>query len=512
MSSRSDGEFFDWLDYHAKYNPDVTAAIDLGTDRHWTYWQFNDRATRLASSLSSRFGIASGDRVSILGQNSTDFFELMFACWKLGAVFMPLSWRLTAFELEQITSHGEPRVIFVDDEFSRLVEQLSIVRVVRRPGSKECDYERLIQTGRADVTMGPVALDDVSTLLYTSGTTGRPKGVIGTFRMTMNIVLQAALHAEVGRESRTLTYAPLFHSAGLNGAAMPLFHFGASIVVMRRWDANEVLKHLMNPDMRITHCIGVPTNYSLMSELAEFESASFPTLRVLGVGSAPVSIDLLQTWARKGLSLSQSFGMTEVFGVSFTPPHRAREKLGSAGFPLMHVHVRIGDADGKELPRGTVGEIQIRGPGVTPGYWKDQELTKAAFIDGWFRSGDAARMERDGTLYIIDRIKDMIISGGENIYPSEIEHLISEIPEVSQVAVIGIPSQKWGEIGMAIILLRAGRTLTADQVVDCCSAKLARYKIPKKIAFVDNLPLSPQGKILKRELRVQYGDMGKTES
>ena len=325
--------------------------------------------------------------------------------------------------------------------------------------------------------------------------------------MVMNIVVQAAIHAEIDRHSRTLTHAPLFHTAGLNGAAMPLFHYGGALLVMQRWDTETVLKRLMNPELRITHCLGVPTNYIMMSERPEFQTATFPTLKVLGVGSAPVSVELLQTWAEKGLSLSQSFGMSEAFGVSFTPPHRARELLGTAGFPLMHVDVQVGDDQGRERPRGEVGEIQIKGPGVTPGYWREPELTRAAFVDDWFRSGDAAIMNEAGALTIVDRIKDMIISGGENIYPSEIEHVISELPEVSQVAVFGQPDAKWGEIGVALVIPREGRQTTAAAIEAHCRTKLAGYKVPKRIEIVASLPLSPQGKVLKRELRRQYNEV-----
>jgi fatty-acyl-CoA synthase len=342
-------------------------------------------------------------------------------------------------------------------------------------------------------------------LLYTSGTTGRPKGVIYTHRMTQNIVVHAMLHARVGSHTRCLTYAPLFHAAGLNAIAMPVFHSGGALFVMRRWDTRECFGYLTDAQLGITHTVGVPTNYIMMSELPEFEHATFPTLEVAGVGSAPVSLDLLETWAAKGLDLAQSFGMTEVFSVAFCPPEKARENIGSAGHALMHVEVQIGDPQGNEVPRDTVGEIQVKGPGVTPGYWQDPELTAAAFTpNGWFRTGDAARMTADGIVFIVDRIKDMLISGGENVYPAEVEQVIASFHEVAQVAVIGVPDAKWGEVGLALLLLRHGVTLSTEQVMERCRERLARYKVPKFIRFVDELPLSPQGKILKKALRQQY--------
>jgi fatty-acyl-CoA synthase len=506
MPDASPDLVYDWLRYHAQYSPRDLAAVDLATGRRFDYARFDERATRLATGLAARHGIARGHRVAILAHNSTDFFELMFACWKLGAIFMPLNWRLTAFEIGQVVGHGEPKLVFADEEFLPSLDHCAVPIAVRRSGNPaDCDYEALIETHAPLARMPRLTLDDVNTLLYTSGTTGRPKGVIGTFRMTMNVVIHAAAHGGLDRSARTLTYAPLFHAAGLNAAAMPLFHYGGALYVMKRWDTAQCLQLLTDPEVGITHAVGVPTNYILMSQLPEFADATFPTVRVAGVGSAPVSMDLLETWAAKGLPLAQSFGMTEVFSVAFTPPHRTREKIGSAGFPMLHVAVQIGDPDGNELPRGTVGEIQVRGPGVTPGYWRDPDLTAAAFTaNGWFRTGDAARMEADGTLYIVDRIKDMIISGGENIYPSEIEHAITSLDAVSQAAVIGVPDQKWGEVGLALVMPKPGRQLTPEDVLARCAERLARYKLPHRVLIVDSLPLSPQGKILKRELRDSY--------
>ena len=324
------------------------------------------------------------------------------------------------------------------------------------------------------------------------------------YRMTHNTVLCAALHAGLSRDSVSLTYAPLFHTAGLNGSATALFHYGGCVNVMPRWDARKCLSYLTDAEMGITHCVGVPTHYTMMSELPEFETASFPTLDMLGVGSAPVSMQLLQTWEAKGVALAQSYGLTEVFSVTMTPPHRAREMLGSAGHAMMHVQVQVGDEEGNELPRGEVGEVQLRGPGVTPGYWRDPELTAAARVNGWFRTGDGARMDGNGTLTIVDRIKDMFISGGENVYPVEIEHVVVRMPAVSMVGVIGVPDEKWGEVGMALVLPRKGMQVTAGEVMEQCRSHLARYKIPKKVKIVSELPISPQGKLLKTELRRLY--------
>ena len=500
---------FDWLAYYAEFDPGRLAAVDLATRRWLTYREFDDRATRLATALRERFGVERGDRVGFLAQNSTDHFETMFACWKLGAVFVPVNWRLSPHETAAIVEHCGPRVILHDVEFAPQLALSHTPTVRRVPGNAACGYEQLIAAHQPRVLMEDVDFDTVNMLLYTSGTTGRPKGVIYTHRMTNNIVIHAALHARVRAGTRTLTYSPLFHAAGLNAVAMPQFHYGGAVLVMRTFDPRECLRLLMDPGMEITHTVGVPTTYAMMSQLPEFATATFPTLEVAGVGAAPVPLHLLEVWAERGQVLSQSFGMTEAFSVSFTPPEKAREQIGSAGHPLMHVSVQIGDDQGRELPRGSIGEIQVRGPGVTPGYWHDPEATAAAFTkSGWFRTGDAGRMSSDGTIYVVDRIKDMFISGGENVYPAEIEDVVASLDDVGLCAVIGVPDERWGEVGLALVVPRTGRSVDAAQVADFCRERLAKYKVPRRVDIVDALPLSPQGKVLKKELRRLYVEGG----
>jgi len=502
---------FDWLAYYAEFDPGRLAAVDLATQRWLTYGQFNERATRLATALRERFGVEHGDRVAFLAHNSTDHFEAMFACWKLGAIFVPLNWRLSVHETAAILEHCEPRVVLHDDEFAPLLALAHLPTVGRVPGHPACAYEQLLAAHDPHVEMEHVDFDTIDMLLYTSGTTGRPKGVIYTHRMTNNIVQHAALHARIRAGTRTLTYSPLFHAAGLNALAMPSFHYGSAVLVMRTFDAGKCLAMLADPALGITHTIGVPTTYQLMSQRPEFATATFPTLEVAGVGAAPVPLHLLEVWADKGLVLSQSFGMTEVFSVSFTPPEKAREQIGSAGHPLMHVKVQIGDQHGLDLPRNRVGEIQVRGPGVTPGYWHDPEATKAAFTaNGWFRTGDAGRMTPEGVIYVVDRIKDMYISGGENVYPAEVEDAIDSLDDVSQCAVIGVPDPKWGEVGLALVVPRPGREVDPERVLEHCRERLARFKVPRRVRIITQLPLSPQGKVLKKELHRLYVENGGT--
>ncbi|MEJ2604864.1 MAG: AMP-binding protein [Gammaproteobacteria bacterium] len=499
----------DWLDYHARYDTDIVAVVDVDTGRSFTYGEFNDRLRRLAVGLKAAYGLNRGDRIAMLCQNSTDVFETLFAGWELGAALMPLNWRLSPPEIGAILSHGEPSVVICDEEYAHLVEGAGLPTLLRRTTAEESEYEQLIAASRGDsLRRVHLTIDDLATLLYTSGTTGTPKGVIGTFRMMRDTIIHAALHGDLTGSSRSLTCAPMFHSAGLYGFSMPVFHYGGTLCVMKRWDARRFLGMLTDPAAGITHCIGVPVQYAMMAELPEFAEATFPTLRVAGVGAAPISMELLHTWANKGVHLAQSYGLTEAFSVAILPPQQAASRVGSAGHRMMHTRLRIADDDGTRLPAGTVGEIQIKGPAVTPGYWKSPEETARAFVDGWFRTGDAGRLEPDGTLYIVDRYKDMYISGGENVYPAEIENVLCAMPQVAAAAVIGVAHDKWGQTGLAVIQLRAGESLSREAVISYCEERLARYKLPGYVRFVDALPISAQGKVLKQELKRLYDPSG----
>src|SRR6056297_3465450 len=469
----------DWLDYHARYDAEVVAAVDVDSGRSFTYGEFNDRLRRLAVGLKSAYGLEKGDRIAMLCHNSTDVFETLFAGWELGAALMPLNWRLSAREIAAILNHGEPKVVICDEEFSHLLEEVRLPILERRSEPADSEYERLIESASGDaLEKVHLTIDDLATLLYTSGTTGMPKGVIGTFRMMRDTIIHAALHGDLTGSSRSLTCAPMFHSAGLYGFSMPVFHYGGTLCVMKKWDPRRFLAMLTDAAAGITHCLGVPVQYAMMAELPEFAEAEFPTLRVAGVGAAPVSTDLLEAWAAKGVHLAQSYGLTEAFSVAILPPRQAAGRVGSAGHRMMHTRLRIADEAGGEVP------------------------------DGWVRTGDAGRLAPDGTLYIVDRYKDMYISGGENVYPAEVENVLRERPEVAAAAVLGVDDEKWGQAGLAVIQLRAGANADADELLAHCADRLARYKLPKHVRFVEALPMSAQGKVLKQELKRLYDPAG----
>ena len=495
----------DWLDYHGRYDGDLVAAVDVDAGRSFTYREFNDRLRRLANGLKVHYGVKQGDRVALLAQNCTGVFECLFGSWEIGAALMPLNWRFSAPEIAMLLNHGEPRVVIYDEEFSHLLEGVNIPTLRRSPTADHSEYEALIAASDADVKPVQLTIDDMSTLLYTSGTTGRPKGVIGTFRMMRDTIIHAATHGALNSTSRSLTSAPMFHSAGLYGFSMPVFHYGGTLYVMKKWDPARFLGLMTDPDVGITHTIGVPIQYAMIAQLPEFEHASFPALQMAGVGAAPVPRDLLETWAAKGVYLAQSYGLTEAFSVCFLPPQTARQKFGSVGHRMMHTRLKVADDQGNRVKPGVVGEIQIKGPAVTPGYWKAPAETQAAFLDGWFRTGDAARIDEDGAIYIVDRFKDVYISGGENVYPTEIENVLDDIPEVLAAAVVGVDDPKWGEVGLAVIQTKSGAALAEEEVIAYLRERLAGFKVPKHFRFVSALPINAQGKVAKNELKSMYG-------
>ena len=494
----------DWLGYHGRYDGKLIAAVDVDTGRRFTYREFNDRIQRLASGLRREYGIGKGDRVALIAHNCTGTFESLFSCWQLGAALMPLNWRLSPGEMGRLLDHGEPAVIICDDEFAPLLRDNTRPVLMRRPDPVDCDYEALIATSDGEVEPVELTIDDMSTLLYTSGTTGQPKGVVGTFRMMRDTIIHAALHAGLHGASRALTSAPMFHSAGLYGFSMPIFHYGGTLYVMKRWDPARYLELMTDPELGITHTIGVPVQYTMIAELPQFANARFPTLQVAGVGAAPVPHELLDIWAEKGVNLATVYGLTEAFSVCYLPPHTAREKPGSVGHRMMHTRLKVADPDGNRVSPGVVGEIMIKGPAVTPGYWKAPDETDAAFLDGWFRTGDAGRIDGEGAIYIEGRYKDVYISGGENVYPAEIENVLDSVEGIVLAAVVGVPDPKWGEVGLAVVQSRPGSDLDDARLVDHLKEHLAAFKVPKHIVFVDALPMNAQGKVRKDELRRLY--------
>ncbi len=496
----------DWIRHHTRFSPGKEALVDLASDRAFTYGELDARIDRAALYLRDGLGIERGDRVAVICHNDSDVFEIQFACRRLGAVFMPLNWRLAVAELEYICNDGGPKVLIHGLEFASQateIQQLcAIPHLVSLNNGGASDYEAGLAAATGELREVDMDLSDTWTIMYTSGTTGRPKGARMTYQMAVFNAMHCAMTMSITEASKNIVFLPTFHTGGLNVYANPIFHTGGTNVVLREFDPVYFLALLSDKELHITHMFGVPTNFLMMAQAPGFAEADLSHIECLGIGGAAAPLALIEEFAAKNIKLQQGWGMTETgpLGLMLSPD-QALAKIGSSGLPPMYVSLKICDDRDVEVPFGQDGELLIKGPTVLPGYWnRDAEHDDFFTHDGWFRTGDVARQDADGYYYIVDRTKDMYISGGENIYPAEIENVIFEMDGVLENAVIGVPDEKWGEVGRACVVLKDGSNLDEDAVISHCQDKLARFKVPKQVRIMDELPHNATGKVLKHEI------------
>jgi fatty-acyl-CoA synthase len=486
------------------------AVVDEATGRRLSYKAFNRRADAMAHALRHRFGIQKGDRIAVLAHNSSDILELFFAVGKLGAILVPINFRLVAREVKYILENSEAKVLFFGPDFAEMVRGLLPEVNVDYIVPFEADpiltsYEELLTSADGAVPEpAEIALDDAHVILYTSGTTGSPKGAV----LTHGSITWNAINTQVGwdltHDDITITHTPFFHTGGLNVLTTPLIHRGGTIVVAKQFDAGKTLEIIERE--RVTVLFAVPTMFQMMIEHPGFAGTDMSSVRFFISGGAACPVSLIEAYSATGVTFKQGYGLTEAGPNCFTLDAKdAVRKAGSVGFPNMHIDVRVVDEAGQDVPAGTPGELLIRGPHVCKGYWKNAEATAAAIKDGWLSTGDVVQRDEEGYFYIVDRKKDLFISGGENVYPAELEKLLAGHPAIAEAAVIGIPDEKWGEVGRAIVVTRPGHTLTDKDVVGFLADKLAKYKLPKSVLFVAELPRNSTGKVTKPALRELYG-------
>jgi fatty-acyl-CoA synthase len=504
---------FDWIKRHAERTPDKLALVDAHSGRTFTYARFNERANRLASFLKDRLGIERGDRVSILAQNSSDYYELLFACGKLGAILNTLNWRLALPELEFILNDCAPRMLLYEPDFAETVDMLRprisaefyLVMGEDAPEGEWAYEEALAAGDPVGVPLPDLAYTDTWAILYTSGTTGQPKGAQVTYGNFFYNAVGMGRAIDLTSEDVNLNVLPAFHAGGLGLYAGPIFHAGGTLVVMRAFDPGVFLGLI--EEWRVTKLLLVPSIYLMLAQYPDFHKYDLRTMKHWGSGGSSLPPSLVQQYAERDIVIQQGFGMTETGPTVFIiDKENAVRKAGSVGKPVLHTDVCIMDREGQVLGPNEVGELCIRGGNVTTGYWNRPEATAEALVDGWLHSGDAALYDDEGFYYIVDRWKDMFISGGENVYPAEVENVIYQHPAVSEVAVIGVPHPRWQEVGRALVVVKAGSILAEEEVIEFCKGKLAKYKIPKSVVFLDALPRTAAGKVLKRELRAAFGD------
>ena len=528
----------DHVERWARYHPDRTALV--GVERSFTYGELHNEVETLARWMVKEKGLRRHDRVAILSLNHEFFFQLAFACFRCGVVLAPLNFRLAPRELQQLLELSTPRLLFVDDSMEGKLEELALGSGERAgvDGSERLGHVETIafsknrpwkkatpQESRADVRGGPKPVDDgglhtemetglrgtgfeeTALMLFTSGTTGLPKGAMLPARQLYFNAVNTQLAFDLRRDDSTVLYTPLFHTGAINVLAMPLFQQGGRVVIHRGFDPVALVKSLQEEG--ITTLFGVPTTFAAMAATPGFFEAAKRWVRLCLCGGAPLPLSLIHEFQDHGVPLTQGFGMTEVGPNCFyLPPDKVVEKAGSVGLPIHGCHARV-QVEGREAQPGEVGELQLAGPHVCKGYFRNRHATEKSLVNGWFRTGDLMKRDDDGFFYVAGRGKDMFISGGENVYPAEVEVALSCHSRVSECAVVPSPHPKWGEVGCAfVVATEVGgerRPPSPDELKAFLKERLAGYKVPKEFRFLEALPRNESGKVVKRELKESAG-------
>jgi fatty-acyl-CoA synthase len=468
--------------------------------RDWTYARLHERVTRLAHALRA-LGVRRGDRIAYLGLNHPSAVETLFAAGALGAVYVPLNARLAGPEIEFVVRDAGVSVLIFGPEHAELAAGLSGLSGIARLVGVAGEYEELIAGGDPEPIDEPVEQDELCLIMYTSGTTGHPKGaMLSHANLTWN-TFNHIIDVDLTADEVALVSAPLFHIAALAQTLLPTLLKGGRAIILASFDPERVLEMIQTE--RITFMFGVPAMFNFLAQAPGWADADLSSLRILECGGSPVPEPLIRLYQERGLAFLQGYGMTETSpGALYLGAHDSVRKAGTAGLPSFFTDVRVVTPDGRTAAPGEPGEVQVHGPNVMMGYWgRPDETAKVLSPDGWFHSGDVAVPDEEGYVRIVDRVKDMIISGGENIYPAEIESVLYGHPAVAECAVIGVPDEKWGEVGRALVVLRESVSADAADLLAYLDGRLARYKIPKSVEFVDVLPRNASGKVLKARLR-----------
>lgn len=493
---------FDWTSRWAIYKPNAIALEEFETGRKLSWKQLDLLAQCNAHFCSKTLTLGKGDRLAILAENSLELAVLFGMAQKTGIILVPLNYRLTPAELDYMLSNCAPMAICYDTKFEdKLLACNSLPATRISMETLATMNDEVLQSGK-QVHFVNVALEgnDPVFLIYTSGTTAFPKGSIYTHQMLLWNSINTSLRLDLTSEDRSLNCAPSFHTGSWNVLLTPFWHHGAFTLLMRKFDARDVLNALEEYGMNIWWA--VPTMLKMLAEEPQFEQLKLERLRYLLVGGEAMPIPLIEIWHRKGILIRQGYGLTEVGpNVTSLGHEDAIRKQGSIGKPNFYYETRIVDEHGKDQPANAPGELLLKGPTVTPGYWQNPEATAETIVDGWFRTGDLVRADEEGYLYVVDRIKNMYISGAENVYPAEVEHRLRQHPAVDEVAIIGFPDEKWGEVGLAFIKCREGFNPSEEELKNYALQHLAKYKVPRQFIFLDAMPKNDAGKTDRKKLR-----------
>ncbi len=481
----------------ARLRPRAAAVFEFATGRRWDYRELDLEVARTAGLLHREYAIVAGDRIAVLARNCVEQILLHLACARLGAIFVPLNWRLAVTEQSRLLADCEPSLLAGDHEF--LSASDFNLRQIEMPALRaQVESAEPLRTA-------PFDHSSPSLILYTSGTSGRPKGALLSERCIAQTALNFGVLANVTAASVMLADAPMFHVIGIVASVRPLFLRGGSLLVCRKFNAADALARLGDPALRVTHYFCVPQTARRLRDVPGFDPRRLGGLTAIFSGGASNPAAWIRAWLHDGIPIADGLGMSEAGTISCMPPDVALldHKAGSVGLIPPGIRFRIVDAETRDAPPGSPGELWLQGDSIFSGYWRAPEQTAAAFTkDGWFRTGDIVRQDEDGFLFLVDRKKDMFISGGENVYPAEIEAALARLPGVREAAVVGVADERWGEVGhLAVVVLDNGPDEASIRAF--LGTELARYKIPKYVSFVASLPRTGSGKIQKSRLREQ---------
>lgn len=502
MSDQASGIEIDWMKRWAMYSPKAVAIRCADSARSFTYRELYERSNALAARLRATYGIGRGDRVAVLSMNEPETVFLFCALMRLGAILVPVNFRFSAREADHVLEDSGAKLLIHHSDFASVVEKLERRPVQCLPFLGEAGLQGLLFND-APARMVDFDADFETTvmILYTSGTTGAPKGAQITHKMMFWNSVSTGLRLNVTQADSAVIFHPFFHTSGWNVLTTPFLHHGARIIMLRKFDPERVLE--LCEQEGATILFGVPTMMDRMARVPRFNSMNLKTVRYSIVGGEPMPVELIGIWAEKGIPVRQGFGLTE-FGpnVFSLNEEDAIRKKGSIGFPNFYVDAKIvSTVDGAELTApDEIGELCLRGPAITPGYWQNDVATKDSIRDGWFYTGDLVRRDSEGYFYVVGRRKEMYISGGENVYPAEVESYLRTNRLIREVAVVGVKDEKWGEVGRCYYATENAQPLKDDDLRAFCQTGLAKYKVPKSFVHLPELPKGDSGKILKRAL------------
>ena len=490
----------DWIERWAIYYPDKLAVREHDSQRSLSYGQLQEQGLKAASFLQDKLKLKKESRVAILADFCLEHILLFAAAQKLGITLVPLNYRLTGRELAYMLDNCQPELFLADERYYSLLEGHEILEHIRHIMSPAAFTRAISEHQVSGFDKQELEEDHPLFILYTSGTTGFPKGALYTHGMAFWNSVNTASRLDITSGDHTLICMPPFHTGGWNVFLTPFLHHGASVTLLPKFEADLVLALLEKE--KATLFMAVPTMLKMMLDTPAFEQVGLESIRYFIVGGEPLPIPTIERWHRKGVLIRQGYGLTEV-GPNVTSLNHedAVRKRGSIGTPNFYVDYQLMDDEGMPVKTGEAGELWLKGPMVTPGYWKNKEATAAAIEGEWFKTGDMVRQDEDGFLYVVDRKKNMFISGGENVYPAEIEHYLQGHPAIEEVAVVGVPDDRWGEVGKAFVALREGAMLSEQEILTFCRRGVAKYKIPKYIQFVGELPKTDTGKIARTLLK-----------